>query len=226
MTWVKICGITNLEDAITAVEAGADAVGFVFYEKSPRYVTPDAVGEIVAELPESVAKVGVFVYDGADKATQVVDQCGLTDIQIHLRLPFPTTTSDPLAAVASSRRTPFFLAMPAAWWVPDGPVHMHLSSFLARPEQAFNRILLDSGNAGQPGGTGETFDWHRLAGTIREMSQDTKVIVAGGLTPSNVGEAIKTLTPWGVDVSSGVEQKPGKKDPQKVRSFIAAARGA
>jgi phosphoribosylanthranilate isomerase len=144
MTWVKICGITNLEDAQIAIDAGADALGFIFYEKSPRRIDPETAKRIVAELPVHIEKVGVFVLQDSESAAQIVE--GLTSLQIHVRLPLgvePNQGSE-LVAVAAARPRKFYLAMPAAWFLGEGPVTANLSSFIEkRPERPFDRILLD-----------------------------------------------------------------------------------
>ncbi len=225
MTWVKICGITNLEDAQIAIDAGADALGFIFYEKSPRRIDPETAKRIVAELPVHVEKVGVFVLQDSESAAQIVE--GLTSLQIHVRLPLgvePNQGSE-LVAVAAARPRKFYLAMPAAWFLGESPVTANLSSFIEkRPERPFDRILLDSGTPEQPGGTGKTFDWEKAAPRFEQMSRGINVIVAGGLNPANVSDAIRIMKPWGVDVASGVETSPGKKDPEKVRAFVRAVR--
>jgi len=227
MTWIKICGITNLEDALTAVEAGADAVGLIFHEKSPRKIDPEAARRIVAELPPTVEKVGVIVLQDSLSASQIAELVGLTSLQIHVQVPLPVQLSQDreLGAVASARPHKFYLAMPAAWFLGDGPAAANLSSFVERkPERPFDRILLDSGTPEQPGGTGKAFDWEKAAARFKEMSAGIDVIVAGGLNSGNVSEAIRILKPWGVDVASGVEASPGKKDPEKVRAFVRAVR--
>ncbi len=229
MTWIKICGITNVEDALMAVEAGADALGFVFYEKSPRKIDPGTVRQIVAELPSHVEKVGVFVHRGADQATRIAEESGLTALQVHLQASDPeiSLANTPLVAVASSRRRKLFLVLPATWAMGEGPVALNLSSFVERrPERPFDTIFLDSGTPEQPGGTGKPFEWARAAPVVEEMRKSVNVVIAGGLTPANVAEAIRILKPWGVDVASGVEASPGKKDSEKVRAFVAAARSA
>ncbi|MGA8311875.1 MAG: phosphoribosylanthranilate isomerase, partial [Terriglobales bacterium] len=204
MTWVKICGITNLEDAQIAIDAGADALGFIFYEKSPRRIDPETAKRIVAELPVHIEKVGVFVLQDSESAAQIVE--GLTSLQIHVRLPLgvePNQGSE-LVAVAAARPRKFYLAMPAAWFLGESPVTANLSSFIEkRPERPFDRILLDSGTPEQPGGTGKTFDWEKAAPRFEQMSRGINVIVAGGLNPANVSDAIRIMKPWGVDVASG-----------------------
>jgi phosphoribosylanthranilate isomerase len=227
MTWVKICGITNLEDALTAVEAGADALGFVFYEKSPRKTNSEEARKIVSQLPSNVEKIGVFVLQDSEPAWQIVEQVGLTGLQIHLR---PLHNGQPgknqeLGAVCRARQQNFYPALPAAWLLGDGRASTNLASFIEkRPERPFDRILLDSGTTEQPGGTGKRFDWVQSAALLEQVSEEINVIVAGGLTPGNVAEAIRIMEPWGVDVASGVEARPGKKDPEKVRAFVRAVR--
>jgi phosphoribosylanthranilate isomerase len=224
MTWIKICGITNLEDALMAVEAGADALGFVFYEKSPRKIDSETARRIVAELPLNVEKIGVFVLQDSEPASQIAE--GLTSLQIHVRLPLGEPNQGrELVAVAAAKPRKYYLAMPAAWFLGEGPVTANLSSLVEkRPERPFDRILLDSGTPEQPGGTGKTFDWEKAAPRFEQISEGLNVIVAGGLNPANVAQAIRILRPWGVDVSSGVEASPGKKDPEKVHAFVRAVR--
>ena len=227
MTWIKICGITNLEDAKIAIDAGADALGFIFYDKSPRKTDPETVRRIVADLPAQVEKVGVFVLQDSESAAQIAEHAGLTSLQIHVRLPLRLEPSQnhELGAVAAARPQKFYLAMPAAWFLGEGAVTANLSSLIEkRAERLFDTILLDSGTPDQPGGTGKTFDWEKAAPRFEQMSRGINVIVAGGLNPANVADAIRILKPWGVDVASGVEARPGKKDPEKVRAFVRAVR--
>jgi phosphoribosylanthranilate isomerase len=214
MTWVKICGTTNLEDALVAVEAGADAVGFVFYENSPRSVTVERAREIVEKLPARVEKVGVFVNEPEDALLAVADGAGLTAVQMH------GDHEDPRVADLIVKRRPEVKVLaaismrhpnPAGWammWHPDSV-------------QAF---LLDSGTSSKHGGTGEVFDWAAALPALEDIRRLAKVVAAGGLTSANVGTAIEILKPWGVDVASGVEARPGKKDPEKVRAFVRAVR--
>jgi len=214
MTWVKICGTTNLEDALVAVEAGADAVGFVFYEKSPRRVTVERAREIVEHLPGKVEKVGVFVNQPEDALLAAADGAGLTAVQMHgdnedPRVADLIVTRRPgvkvLAAISMRHPNP---AGRATMWRPDSV-------------QAF---LLDSGTSSQHGGTGEVFDWAAALPALEDIRRLAKVVAAGGLTSANVRTAIEILKPWGVDVVSGVEARPGKKDPEKVRAFVRAVR--
>jgi len=214
MTWVKICGMTNLEDALVAVDAGADAVGFVFYEKSPRYVTVETAREIVEKLPKSVEKVGVFVNEQEERICSVADKVGLTTLQMH------GDKEDPHVADLVVKRRPQTKILatismrrpdPEGWammWHPD----------------SVKAFLLDSGTSSQHGGTGEAFDWAATLPALDGIKRLARVVAAGGLTSANVGTAIGVLKPWGVDVASGVEARPGKKDPGKVRAFVRAVR--
>ncbi|HEX4486749.1 MAG TPA: phosphoribosylanthranilate isomerase [Terriglobales bacterium] len=193
MTWIKICGITNLEDAQTAVDAGADALGFVFYPKSPRHTNAGTVKAICSKIPVEIEKVGVFV-------NQAQEFPELTAIQMHFTGEEKTFPGTPLKK---------YLAMSPG----DSVVN-----------ESIDAVFLDSGTPDQPGGTGKTFDWEASRPLVQDLGKKYRVVVAGGLTPANVAEAIRILKPWGVDVSSGVEATPGKKDPQKVRDFINAVR--
>jgi phosphoribosylanthranilate isomerase len=215
MTWVKICGITNLEDARTAVDAGADAVGFVFYEKSPRKISVDAARAIVEKLPESVEKVGVFVGELPPQAvTDIVKRARLTSIQIY--------SGAALVGAAQWHEAGLKLLMAIrAEDLIEGDVIIG-EDFA----ELFYAALLDSGSGERPGGTGERFDWGSSQIAVQGLAEVLPVVVAGGLTSCNVEEAIKLLKPWGVDVASGVEASPGKKDPEKVRAFVRAVREA
>jgi phosphoribosylanthranilate isomerase len=255
MTWVKICGITNLDDARIAIEAGANALGFVFYPKSSRYVTLETARSIVADLPQQIGKIGVFVNETVDQVRDIAKEVGLTAVQLHGEesTEFSRTLFQKLAN-GSGRPTIFRSYSAKVFDVPAGqsvgwdPVAVGL----VEPDEAYkgkrvhkihvaqngdlflethgfrtgviSGVLLDSSTAQRRGGTGEAFDWERVqpwAGIINSIS---KLIVAGGLHPGNVQEAIHLLHPWGVDVSTGVEREPGKKDPRKVRAFIRAVR--
>ena len=214
MTWVKICGMTNLEDALVAVEAGADAVGFVFYEKSPRCVTVETAREIVEELPERMDCIGVFVNELPERVSAIADEVGLTAVQFH---------GDEYQTPArySVNRDAFF-GLPAIDTVrrwQQGNVFVSFSDF---PNLA--GVLLDSGTQEKRGGTGKTFAWGEAHSFVSAMGSQHPVVIAGGLTPANVGWAVEFLKPWGVDVASGVEALPGKKDPEKVRAFVRAVR--
>jgi phosphoribosylanthranilate isomerase len=255
MTWIKICGITNLDDALAAIDAGANALGFVFYKKSPRHVTLETARSIIAKLPRQVEKVGVFVNETADHVRDVAKQAGLTAVQLHgdESTEFSRDLFNKLAN--GSGRPTIFRSYPAKIF--DAPAEQAVgwdpvTAGVVEPDEAYkgkrvhkihvakngdlflethgfrpgvlSGVLLDSSTAEKRGGTGQTFDWERVqpwAGIINSIS---KLIVAGGLHPGNVQEAIHLLHPWGVDVSSGVEGEPGKKDARKVRGFIEAVR--
>jgi phosphoribosylanthranilate isomerase len=219
MTWVKICGITNLDDALVAVDAGADAVGFVFYEKSPRFVTVETAREIIAKLPDRVEKVGVFVRTTAGSLRAISTKVGLTLTQVYLNCDGSPQMDEEFMHKNPCRIIP---AIPLAAWEDEQSVGFGIS---AHARDSILAVLLDSGNADRPGGTGQRvpsdlfLEW---ASTVGRMGLNC--ILAGGLTPENVSIGIDTLHPWGVDVASGVEARPGKKDPEKVRAFVKAVR--
>jgi phosphoribosylanthranilate isomerase len=203
-TWVKICGITNLSDAQAAIEAGADALGFVFYEKSPRHMAIPACTEISKQLPSTVMRVGVFV--NALKATveSAAGECGLTLLQFH-------------GNEQPEYCTQFGLMSMKAFRIRDAETLKELRKF---PTSAW---LLDAFSPKAVGGSGEKFNWD-WAVEARKFGKP--IFLAGGLTPENVAEAIRKVRPFGVDVSSGVEISPGKKDHTKMRAFINAAKNA
>ncbi len=204
MVRVKICGITNLADAKVAVEAGADALGFVF-AKSPRRVTPDRARAIVSALGPWVATVGVFVNEAPDRVRRIAERCGLTAVQLH-----GSETPASLKKFAPLRTIKTF------------HVDDTFSASVSRPYEAASGFLLDTRVGNRLGGTGMRFDWAAASDRVRGMRRP--VIISGGLTPDNVREAVRVFSPYGVDVSSGVERSPGKKDPQLVKEFIRNAR--
>jgi phosphoribosylanthranilate isomerase len=215
MTWVKICGMTNLEDALAAVDAGADAVGFVFYEKSPRCVTVERVRQIVEKLPANVEKIGVFVNEARDRVSAAADEAGLTAVQFH-----GDEYKDP---EQYSLRGKQFFCLPVVDLLRE--MHGAAESFFGVPRFPKDAaVLLDSGNHEQRGGTGRTFAWGEARGFVSVLRKLYPVVIAGGLSSSNVAWAVDYLKPWGVDVVSGVEASPGKKDPEKVRAFVRAVR--
>jgi phosphoribosylanthranilate isomerase len=214
MIWIKICGTTNLEDALTAVNAGADALGFVFYEKSPRKIDEESARKIVAELPSNIEKVGVFVNEPVERVLKTVAQVGLTAVQLH-----GVECQEPGFArrLKDNRNLKVFLVL--------SPTEIGIGVDLnGDGATSVDGAFFDSGTPQLPGGTGKTFDWKVAASRIKEIGERVKVVVAGGLNSANVGDAIRILKPWGVDVASGVEARPGKKDPEKVRAFIDAVR--
>lgn len=218
MTWIKICGITNLEDAKLAVEVGADAIGFVFYHKSLRKVEVETVSAITASVPESVEKVGVFVDEPIDQIRETVLASGLTAVQVQGRVLLDSVMNGPASAVESLGGTKVIVATSGESLKTGGV----LIGQNAR-ERIF-ALLFDSQSNGVVGGTGTTFDWQGTRGMIQVIGLKLPVIVAGGLNPENVTQAIRLFQPFGVDVSSGVEAKPGKKDPEEVRAFVQAVR--
>ena len=199
---LKICGITRVEDARQAVAAGATALGFIFWPKSPRHVTPEMAAAIVREMPPGVEMIGVFVNERVDDIGRTARAVGLTAVQLHgdetaesvALLPIPLLRAVTLDDVASA----------ASGW------------------PAATRFLLDAADPVRRGGTGLTVDWYRAA----HVAATRPVILAGGLTPENVAQAIAMVRPAGVDVSSGVEAAPGRKDHDKVAAFLARAREA
>jgi phosphoribosylanthranilate isomerase len=212
--WIKVCANTSLEDARIAVDAGADAVGFVFAE-STRRVTVEQVGEITAHLPETIEKIGVFVDAGAEELTAAIEACRLTGVQLH-------TASDPgITARLRERYLPERLRILKVIHYQQG-----LAGELraAEADAAIDGVLVDSRTATMLGGTGIRFDWKAARGSF--AGSRLRLIAAGGLNPDNVAEAIATLQPWGVDVASGVEERPGKKDAAKVKAFVENARTA
>ena len=203
-TWVKICGVTNLADARVAVEAGADALGFNFYPKSPRQVAITAAAEISKQLPPVIMRVGVFVNTLKAEVERAIRECGLTMLQFHGNEPPEYCTQ-------------FGVMSMKAFRVRDAGTLAELREF---PTDLW---LLDAWSPEAVGGTGEKFNWD-LA--VKAQKLGKPIFLAGGLTPENVAEAVRKVRPFGVDVASGVELSPGKKDPAKVRAFIQAAKNA
>jgi phosphoribosylanthranilate isomerase len=204
MTRIKICGITTPADAELLAELAVEAVGLNFYPTSPRYVTPSQARDLVRHLGPFVAPVGVFVSDGWQHVHSVATGAGLRAVQTY-------TDSPPPAPLTPFAHLPAFRVKSAA----DLD---QIRQFVAACQPT--AVLVDSFVAGEMGGTGHQAPWHLLAG----FDPGVPVILAGGLTPDNVAEAIRTVKPWGVDVASGVESSPGVKDPSKVRAFMQAVR--
>ncbi len=199
----KICGITNIEDARVAVAAGADALGFLLYRKSPRYVDPMMVQQIVAQLPPFVLPVGVFVNEEIKIVRDLMDTCGLALAQLH---------GDESATYCRELSRPVLKALR----LKDRSTFVALAEFQAMVE--VRGFVLDALSEEVYGGTGQVVDWS----LARQAAQAATVILAGGLTPENVVQALLAVQPYGVDVSSGVEVTPGKKDHEKVRAFLRA----
>ncbi len=217
--WIKICGSTSLEDALVAVEAGADALGFVF-APSPRRVTAAEVAAIAPHLPATVEKIGVFVDAGLEEIDATARACGLTGVQLHWEAApeLPAKLHERLGPELRILRVVHFNA-----GAPE-PVADRIVGHARNPH--VDAILVDSRTATAVGGTGATFDWVEARRTVFADAGSLRLIAAGGLNPENVAEAIAALRPWGVDAVSGVEAKPGRKDPEKVRAFLVRARSA
>jgi phosphoribosylanthranilate isomerase len=202
MVRVKICGITNLEDALEAARCGADALGFVFYPPSPRRITPEEAAAIIRKLPPYVLRVGVFVNVPAKEVRQVAGLCMLDALQLH----------DTPAEVRRTLR---------GQWRVIRPLSIREEKIPELSDSDADAILLDTHVEGMYGGTGRTFHWSAAS----RIKTDLPIILAGGLTPDNVAEAIRVARPYGVDVASGVESHPGAKDADKVCRFIKIAKG-
>jgi phosphoribosylanthranilate isomerase len=201
-TRVKICGITNVDDALMAVEMGADALGFIFYPKSPRYVKIADAANICDRLPPFVAKVGVFVDELEYEIEKALRECLLTALQFHGDEPPGFCQKFPAKSVKAIRMR-------------------DESSLRLAAEYDVDALLLDTYTGDSRGGTGKVFDWS-LA--VRAQKLGPPIILSGGLTAENVAEAIRTVEPYAVDTASGVESAPGRKDPEKVRRFIEACK--
>lgn len=200
---VKICGITRLEDALCAIEAGADALGFVFYEPSPRYISAEQAASIIAQLPPFVTCVGLFVNTPIAQVKSLALYIGLDLIQFH---------GDETAAACDGVGLPYIRAL-----------RMQPGQAIAQIAESYQKaraILLDAWVPGIPGGTGETFDWAAIPPLTKPL------ILAGGLTVDNVAQAVLQVRPYAVDVSGGVELRSGVKDQSKLKLFIQRAKAA
>lgn len=205
-TRIKICGITRPEDAELAAKLGADAIGLVFYGPSPRNVDIEQARAVVAVLPPFVTSVGLFVNPSADEVNAVLAQVSLDLLQFH---------GDESPEFCASFGRPWIKAIRMAEGV---DLHAEVERYCQSPLSA-QGLLLDAYHPALPGGTGESFEWSRVPENLR-----TSVVLAGGLTPSNVDEAIRTVRPYAVDVSGGVEAEKGIKDWGKMADFVAAVR--
>jgi phosphoribosylanthranilate isomerase len=219
--WIKICGNTSLEDARVAAESGAHAVGFVF-APSPRQVEPNLVSKITQQLPAQLEKYGVFVDAGFDEIVSTVAECGLTGLQIH------RSSDESLLA----RLRWHFAILPrrisilrVLHYKDHDPIFDQQLTELGRNDD-LDGVLVDSSTTRAVGGTGTTFNWLEARSSFLRAAPHLRLIAAGGLAPENVKQAIQILRPWGVDVVSGVESAPGKKDPARVQAFIRSAQEA
>ncbi len=206
MTKVKICGITNLEDALLSAKFGADALGFNFYGKSPRYISPKAAREITRELPENILKVGVFVNEGSETIVRIARTANLDAIQLH---------GEESPEFAKVIKTKTGLEIIKAFRVNE----------LFKPEDILqyevDAILLDAYSPKEHGGTGETFDWE-IAKKVKEIFP--KMYLAGGIKAETVSSVVEAVNPFALDVCSGVEKTKGKKDAEVVRQFLYSAK--
>ncbi|MFA5929197.1 MAG: phosphoribosylanthranilate isomerase [Candidatus Margulisiibacteriota bacterium] len=195
---IKICGITNIEDALLAASLGANALGFIF-AKSPRQVSVNSVQEISAKLPPFLSKIGIFVNESVDQVNETVKQCGLNAVQLH-----GTETPEHCRQVHAPVIKAFHLKKPEDL------------EQIKQYEDCVSAFLFDSSTENQPGGTGTTFDWKLLA----ELNTAKPVIIAGGMSIENIPLLMEHLSPYAVDVNSGIESSPGKKDPEKMRQLF------
>ena len=205
MVQVKICGIRRAEDAEAAVEAGASALGFNFWKGTPRYISPREAARIRSTVPGDIWTVGVFVDETPERVLEIAAETGVTVLQFH-----GSESPEYLERLES------FVKIKAV------KVGSDFQPEQIRSYRSASAFLLDGFVAGMHGGTGKTFDWSQAL----KAKAFGKIILAGGLKVSNVGEAVRQVSPWGVDVCSGVEAEPGKKDPQLIREFIQAVRAA
>lgn len=208
-TWIKICGTTSLEDALSSIEAGADALGFIF-APSKRRVSVEQAQRIISQLPSEVERIGVFMNHSATEIAEIVSQVELTGVQMHGKeVPQEVYNSLPIDRRNSMRTIKTVLVQQDSKITLEDP----------GAPGVLGAWLLDSG-----AGSGKTFDWHEARAQLGE--RQGRFIIAGGLTPENVAGAIRLFKPWGVDVVSGVEREPGRKDPEKLKAFVAAVRKA
>lgn len=208
---MKICGLTSVEDAVACVESGADWIGLNFHPPSPRCVTPESAAEILAALPDGVTAVGVFVDRPPAEVADLAGRLGLDVVQLHGREPV-----EDLAALHAFRVIRAFRLRSAEGW-------RAVSDFLSRAEalgHPADGALVDAYVPGVPGGTGTAID----DSLLEARPPLPRLILAGGLTPANVAERVSRVRPWMVDVASGVESAPGRKDPQRIAAFLRAAR--
>jgi phosphoribosylanthranilate isomerase len=212
---IKICGVTTVADALVAADAGADAIGLNFYPPSPRSVDVTRAAQVVEAIPPQVTKVGVFVNMPADELVRAHDRLGLDMIQLH--------GDEPLEVMkALGDRSVVRVYRCGEAGLDDLPQWLEEWRAGGRGPEA---VLIDAFHPGGYGGAGSTFDW-RLVSRVRAKLCWLKIAIAGGLNPNNVDDAIAAARPYAVDAASGVEISPGKKDPELVRAFVAAAKAA
>lgn len=203
MIKIKICGITNSEDAFAAVDYGADALGFVFFKKSPRYISPAKAKAIIKRLPPFITRVGVFVNEKKKDAEKIAEQTGINTIQLHGDEP-PSTCRFSGYSVIKSIRVKSLESL----------------ELLSKYKDCVSSFLLDTYTPEEYGGTGQIFNWDIAV----EAKRFGRIILAGGLTPENIEKAIRFVHPYAVDVSSGVEDEKGRKNHKKIKTFIEKAR--
>lgn len=204
MTLVKICGITNLDDALAAVRAGADALGFNFYKPSPRYITPQAAREIIEQLPESLLTVGVFVNEESENVRKIANEAGLRALQLH------------------GDETPEYCRELADYYVIKTFAVSDEFDIRAAHEYKVEAVMLDTKHNSLRGGTGEVFDWSVAQKAVLTIP---KLFLAGGLSPENIENAVEIVRPFAVDACSSLEDSPGKKNNERMRVFINTVRG-
>lgn len=219
MTWIKICGNTNLPDAQLAVELGADALGFIF-APSPRRISPIEASTIIAKIDPKIETIGVFVNQPPSVILKAVQRAGLSGVQLHGDE--DETSVRNLTALALREKIQLKIYKAVSMRTIDNSFGWHT----AGSQAMLAAMVLDSGTPIQRGGTGRNFDWDEAAPLVRVLSRRTKVIIAGGLNPQNAAKALDLFHPFGLDVVSGVEREPGKKDPEKLRAFFEAVQQA
>jgi phosphoribosylanthranilate isomerase len=205
MTFIKICGITNIDDARAAIDAGADALGFNFYPPSPRYISPEDARELIEQLPDSVLTVGVFVNEGMESLKNIAARAGIAAVQLH-----GDESPRYSRELAASYEVIKVLAV--------------AGDFNPQVAQAYEvqAIMLDTRHKTLRGGTGRAFDWS-VASQVNQLVP--KLFLAGGLSPENIEEAIELVRPFAVDACSALEDSPGRKNRQRMRAFVEKARG-
>ena len=217
MIWIKICATTNLDDALASIDAGASALGFILTASS-RQIAPDEAAAVIAALPPSAEKIGVVVNETPQRLAELANDLGLTGFQLH--------GDEPPDQLPEFRRALGLRKIIKTLQARELLNSTQLLDEYLRNSRSIDGILLDSGSLSARGGTGKIFDWNAMLPIVERIKEMIPAIIAGGLTPDNVADAIRLFDPCGIDVVSGVELSPGKKDPAKLRAFIAAARAA